>query len=58
MVFKVPQLMAYVTQYLTLFPGDLISTGTPEGISELHEGDIVEAEIENIGILRNRVKII
>jgi len=58
MVFKVPQLMAYITRYLTLYPGDLISTGTPEGISELHEDDIVEAEIEKIGVLRNRVKII
>lgn len=55
MVFKIPQLMAYITKYLTLYPGDLISTGTPEGISELHDGDVVEAEIEQIGILRNRV---
>jgi 2-keto-4-pentenoate hydratase/2-oxohepta-3-ene-1,7-dioic acid hydratase in catechol pathway len=55
MVFKIPQLMAYITKYLTLYPGDLISTGTPEGISELHDGDIIEAEIERIGVLRNRV---
>ncbi len=57
MVFKIPQLMEYITKYLTLYPGDLISTGTPEGISQLHAGDVVEAEISHIGVLRNRVII-
>jgi 2-keto-4-pentenoate hydratase/2-oxohepta-3-ene-1,7-dioic acid hydratase in catechol pathway len=41
---------------MTLLPGDVIATGTPEGVGPLHPGDIVEVEIENIGILRNPVK--
>ena len=40
---------------MTLYAGDIIATGTPEGISELHAGDIIEAEIERIGILKNEV---
>ncbi|NOY76813.1 MAG: fumarylacetoacetate hydrolase family protein [Calditrichaeota bacterium] len=55
MIFDIPTLIEYISQWITLEPGDLISTGTPEGISELHPGDIVEAEIEKIGILRNFV---
>jgi 2-keto-4-pentenoate hydratase/2-oxohepta-3-ene-1,7-dioic acid hydratase in catechol pathway len=40
---------------MTLSPGDIIATGTPEGVSELHDGDIVTAEIDELGILENRV---
>jgi 2-keto-4-pentenoate hydratase/2-oxohepta-3-ene-1,7-dioic acid hydratase in catechol pathway len=58
MVFNIPQLISYITKYITLYPGDLISTGTPEGVGELLDGDIVEAEIEKIGILRNKVKML
>ena len=54
MIFKIPQLMEYITKYLTLYPGDLISTGTPEGVGELLNGSIVEAEIERIGVLNNK----
>ncbi len=53
MIFNIPTLIEYISQWITLEPGDLISTGTPEGISELHAGDVVEAEIEKIGLLRN-----
>ncbi len=55
MLFDIPTLIEYISQWITLEPGDLISTGTPEGISELHPGDVVEAEIEKIGLLRNFV---
>jgi 5-oxopent-3-ene-1,2,5-tricarboxylate decarboxylase/2-hydroxyhepta-2,4-diene-1,7-dioate isomerase len=55
MVFKVPQLISTISNYLTLNVGDVIATGTPEGISEIHGGDAIEAEIEKIGILRNHV---
>jgi len=55
MIYKIPKLLAYITQYLTLYPGDLISTGTPNGVSALQDGDVVEAEIERIGLLRNPV---
>jgi len=47
------ELVATVSNYLTLLPGDIISTGSPPGVQPLHDGDIVEVEIENIGILRN-----
>jgi 2-keto-4-pentenoate hydratase/2-oxohepta-3-ene-1,7-dioic acid hydratase in catechol pathway len=40
---------------MTLEPGDLISTGTPQGVGPLAPGDVVEVEIEGIGVLRNPV---
>lgn len=55
MIFDIPTLIEYISQGITLEPGDLISTGTSEGISELHTGDVVEAQIEKIGLLRNFV---
>src|SRR6266849_4534022 len=55
MVFSPAFLVAYVSRMMTLLPGDLILTGTPAGIGPLSSGDVVEVEIEKIGILRNRV---
>jgi len=55
MVFAPAFLLAYVSRMMTLLPGDLILTGTPAGIGPLSPGDVVEIEIEGIGILRNRV---
>jgi 2-keto-4-pentenoate hydratase/2-oxohepta-3-ene-1,7-dioic acid hydratase in catechol pathway len=55
MTFPPAFLVAYISRMMTLFPGDLILTGTPAGIGPLAPGDIVEVEIEGIGILRNRV---
>ena len=55
MVFNVAELMAYVSQVMTLEPGDVILTGTPSGVGPLQPGDVVEVEIEGIGILRNPV---
>jgi 2-keto-4-pentenoate hydratase/2-oxohepta-3-ene-1,7-dioic acid hydratase in catechol pathway len=55
MIFKIPELVEYLSAHLTLEPGDIISTGTPEGISPLRPGDVVEVEIERIGVLRNPV---
>jgi 2-keto-4-pentenoate hydratase/2-oxohepta-3-ene-1,7-dioic acid hydratase in catechol pathway len=57
MVFPPAFLVAYVSRMMTLFPGDLILTGTPAGIGPLGPGDIVEVEIEGIGVLRNRVAV-
>jgi len=48
-------LVSYISQAMTLLPGDIIATGTPAGIGEMHPGDVVEVKIENIGILRNFV---
>ncbi len=55
MVFSPAFLVAYVSRMMTLMPGDLILTGTPAGVGSLAAGDVVEVEIERIGILRNRV---
>ena len=54
-VFPSDFLVAYVSRMMTLWPGDLILTGTPAGIGPLAPGDVVEVEIEAVGVLRNRV---
>jgi len=56
LVFPVPFLIHYLSQCMTLFPGDIISTGTPGGIGPMNPGDVVEVTIEGIGTLRNPVK--
>ncbi len=55
MVFSPAHLIAYITAAMTLLPGDLIMTGTPAGVGPLHAGDVVEVEVEGIGVLRNPV---
>lgn len=55
MVFPVEFLIRYISNQMTLFPGDIIATGTPSGVSKLNDGDICEIEIEGVGILRNQV---
>lgn len=55
MLFDIPELIRRLSRYITLEPGDVISTGTPEGISPISPGDVMEAEIERIGVLRNPV---
>ena len=55
MIFPIPEMIAYISKNFTLMPGDIISTGTPKGVARLKHGDIVEIEIEKIGILRNPV---
>jgi len=55
LVFPVPYLIAYLSKYMTLLPGDLIMTGTPAGVGPLAIGDTVEVEIPGIGVLRNPV---
>ena len=55
MVFSPAFLVAYVSRMMTLFPGDLILTGTPAGVGPLSSGDVVEVEIEHVGVLKNPV---
>jgi 2-keto-4-pentenoate hydratase/2-oxohepta-3-ene-1,7-dioic acid hydratase in catechol pathway len=55
MIFKVDKIVSFISKIMTLFPGDIIATGTPSGIGQLEEGDIVKVEIEGIGILKNTV---
>ncbi len=56
MIFPIPAIIAFVSANFTLEPGDIISTGTPSGVGPLADGDVVEVEIEHIGILRNPVR--
>ena len=56
MVFSPAFLVAYVSRMMTLLPGDLILTGTPAGVGPLAPGDVVEVEIEGIGVLSSRVE--
>jgi 2-keto-4-pentenoate hydratase/2-oxohepta-3-ene-1,7-dioic acid hydratase in catechol pathway len=55
MVFDPAALLAFISNVMTLLPGDLISTGTPEGVGRLQPGDWVEVEVGGLGILRNPV---
>jgi len=55
MVFSIPFLVGFISQVMTLEPGDLIATGTPAGVGPLHAGDVVEVEIPGVGVLRNPV---
>lgn len=56
MIFSPARLVSFISQGMTLLPGDLISTGTPAGVGRLSAGDVVEIEIEGIGRLRNPVE--
>jgi 5-oxopent-3-ene-1,2,5-tricarboxylate decarboxylase/2-hydroxyhepta-2,4-diene-1,7-dioate isomerase len=55
MVFDVPTLIEYFSSFMTLNPGDLILTGTPDGIVNVNPGDVIVTEIENIGALTNTI---
>jgi 2-keto-4-pentenoate hydratase/2-oxohepta-3-ene-1,7-dioic acid hydratase in catechol pathway len=62
MIFRVPELIEFISASITLEPGDIIATGTPEGVGAfrkppvfLKSGDVVEVEIEALGVLRNPV---
>ncbi len=57
MVFGVPELIEEITTYMTLEPGDVIATGTPEGVGPLSDGDSVEVDIEGIPTLEHDVRI-
>jgi 2-keto-4-pentenoate hydratase/2-oxohepta-3-ene-1,7-dioic acid hydratase in catechol pathway len=54
-VHRIPALIAYITACMTLLPGDVILTGTPDGIGPMVVGDEVSVEIEGIGALTNPV---
>lgn len=55
MIFDVATVIAFCSLYMTLEPGDVITTGTPAGVANMVPGDVVEVEIEGIGVLRNPV---
>jgi 2-keto-4-pentenoate hydratase/2-oxohepta-3-ene-1,7-dioic acid hydratase in catechol pathway len=54
-IFSVPELIEEITTYMTLEPGDVIATGTPEGVGPLADGDTVEIEVEGVGTLTNHI---
>jgi 2-keto-4-pentenoate hydratase/2-oxohepta-3-ene-1,7-dioic acid hydratase in catechol pathway len=56
MHFTIPMLLAFISNAMTLEPGDLVLTGTPAGVGPLHPGDEVEVEIPGVGVLRNPVR--
>jgi 2-keto-4-pentenoate hydratase/2-oxohepta-3-ene-1,7-dioic acid hydratase in catechol pathway len=56
MVFSIPFLVAHVSRIMTLEPGDLIATGTPEGVGPLATGDEVEIEVRGVGSVSNPVR--
>ena len=57
MIFDVPTLIEEVTTYLTLEPGDVIATGTPEGVGALSDGDAVSVAVEGVGVLEHDVRV-
>ena len=56
MIFPVQELVSYVSRFCTLQPGDIIATGTPAGVGPLQSGDLMECEIEGLGVLKNPVR--
>jgi 2-keto-4-pentenoate hydratase/2-oxohepta-3-ene-1,7-dioic acid hydratase in catechol pathway len=63
LIFKIPFLISYLSQFMTLLPGDVISTGTPAGVGlgmnpqvYLKAGDVVELGIEGLGVSRQNIK--
>ncbi len=55
MIFDIPFLIAYLSEFMTLQPGDMIATGTPKGLADVQPGDEVVVEIEGIGRLVNHI---
>jgi len=55
LIFDIETIVSYVSRYVTLLPGDVIFTGTPGSTQALQPGDVVEVEVEGVGVLRNRV---
>jgi 5-oxopent-3-ene-1,2,5-tricarboxylate decarboxylase/2-hydroxyhepta-2,4-diene-1,7-dioate isomerase len=55
MIFTIPALIEYLSDFMTLAPGDIILTGTPEGLADVKAGDEVVTEIEGIGSLKNTI---
>jgi 2-keto-4-pentenoate hydratase/2-oxohepta-3-ene-1,7-dioic acid hydratase in catechol pathway len=55
LLFKIPQMLEYLSKYVTLKKGDIVATGTPSGISPIQPGDVLEASIEKIGTIKHEV---
>ncbi|CUB04142.1 fumarylacetoacetate hydrolase family protein [Marinomonas fungiae] len=55
LVFDIPHLISYLSEIMTLTPGDMIFTGTPEGLADVKPGDVVTTEVEGVGVLTNTI---
>jgi 2-keto-4-pentenoate hydratase/2-oxohepta-3-ene-1,7-dioic acid hydratase in catechol pathway len=55
LIFPVPHLLEFITRFITLEPGDIVSTGTPSGVGNLSPGDTIEIEIDGVGVLASPV---
>ncbi|MFX0099531.1 MAG: fumarylacetoacetate hydrolase family protein [Candidatus Hodarchaeota archaeon] len=55
MIFSIPKIISFISKNFTLLEGDVISTGTPSGVGPIKHSDVIEVEIESIGILKNPV---
>ncbi len=55
LIFDVPTIVSYVSQFVTLMPGDVIYTGTPGNTKPMQPGDVIEVEVEGVGVLRNTI---
>ncbi|MEC3939722.1 fumarylacetoacetate hydrolase family protein, partial [Leclercia adecarboxylata] len=55
LIFSIPFLIAYLSEFMTLQPGDMIATGTPKGLADVRPGDEVVVEVEGVGRLVNRI---
>jgi len=55
LIWSVPALIEFITETITLLPGDVVTTGTPSGVGPMGPGDVVEIEIDGIGVLRNTI---
>ena len=56
LITPVGELLAFISRVMTLEPGDVVFTGTPAGVGPLQDGDVVEVEVEGVGVLRNPVR--
>jgi len=57
LLFDGPAIVSWISHYVTLTPGDVIYTGTPGSTKRMNEGDVVEVDIEGVGVLRNKVSV-
>ncbi len=55
LIYTVPEIINFISNVMTLLPGDIIATGTPSGIGPMYPGDVVEIKIDSVGTLRNKV---
>jgi 2-keto-4-pentenoate hydratase/2-oxohepta-3-ene-1,7-dioic acid hydratase in catechol pathway len=55
LIFGIAEIVSYISRYVTLQPGDIIFTGTPQTTRAIKNGDVVEIEVEGVGVLRNKV---